>query len=50
MKISARNALPGKIISIVRGPVTTEVTLEIATGVERDDRDRLSERWPSLLA
>ncbi len=34
MKISARNVLPGKIISIVRGPVTTEVTLEIAPGVQ----------------
>ena len=34
MKISARNVLPGKIISIVRGPVSTEVTLEIAPGVQ----------------
>ncbi len=34
MKISARNVLPGKIITIVRGPVTTEVTLEIAPGVQ----------------
>lgn len=34
MKISARNVLPGKILSIVRGPVTTEVTLEIAPGVQ----------------
>lgn len=34
MKISARNVLPGKVISIVRGPVTTEVTLEIAPGVQ----------------
>jgi molybdopterin-binding protein len=34
MKISARNVLPGKIVSIVRGPVTTEVTLEIAAGVQ----------------
>jgi molybdopterin-binding protein len=33
MKISARNVLPGKILSIVRGPVTTEVTLEIASGI-----------------
>jgi len=33
MKISARNVLPGKVISIVRGPVSTEVTLEIAPGV-----------------
>jgi molybdopterin-binding protein len=34
MKISARNVLPGKIVSIVRGPVTTEVTLEIGSGVQ----------------
>ena len=33
MQISARNVLSGKIIAIVRGPVTTEVTLEIAEGV-----------------
>ena len=32
MKISARNVLPGKIIAIVRGPVSTEVTLEIGPG------------------
>jgi len=34
MQISARNVLPGRIVSIVRGPVTTEVTLEIADGVQ----------------
>jgi len=34
MKISARNVLPGTVVSIVRGPVTTEVTLEIAPGVQ----------------
>lgn len=34
MKISARNILPGKIVAIVRGPVTTELTLEIAPGVQ----------------
>ena len=34
MKISARNVLAGKVIHIVRGPVTTEVTLEIAAGVQ----------------
>lgn len=33
-KISTRNVLSGKIISIVSGPVSTEVTLEIAPGVE----------------
>lgn len=34
MKISARNVLSGKVIAIVRGPVTTEVTLEVAPGVQ----------------
>ncbi|MDP9878466.1 molybdopterin-binding protein [Variovorax boronicumulans] len=34
MKISARNVLSGKVIAIVCGPVTTEVTLEIAPGVQ----------------
>ena len=34
MKISARNVLSGKVIAIVRGPVSTEVTLEIAPGVQ----------------
>ena len=34
MKISARNVLPGKVIAIVRGPVSTEVTLEIAPGIQ----------------
>ena len=34
MKISARNVLPGTIVAIVRGPVTTEVTLEIAPGLQ----------------
>ena len=34
MKISARNSLPGTIVAIVRGPVTTEVTLEVAPGVQ----------------
>ena len=34
MKISARNVLPGKVTAIVRGPVSTEVTLEIAPGVQ----------------
>jgi molybdopterin-binding protein len=33
MKISARNVLPGKVVSIVRGPVSTEVTLEVSPGV-----------------
>ena len=34
MKVSARNVLPGKILKIVRGPVSTEVTLEIAPGLQ----------------
>lgn len=34
MKISARNVLPGTVVAIVRGPVTTEVTMEIAPGVQ----------------
>lgn len=34
MKISARNTLKGKIISINKGPVSTEVILEIAPGVQ----------------
>lgn len=34
MKISARNVLPGKIVKIVRGPVSTEVTLEVAPGLQ----------------
>lgn len=34
MKISARNVLPGTVVSIVRGPVSTEVTLEIAPGLQ----------------
>lgn len=34
MKISARNVLSGTVISITRGPVSTEVVLEIAPGVQ----------------
>jgi len=34
MKISARNVLSGTVVSIVRGPVSTEVTLEIAPGIQ----------------
>lgn len=32
MKISARNALEGTIVEIHEGPVSTEVTIEIAGG------------------
>lgn len=34
MKLSARNVIPGKVIKIIRGPVSTEVTIEVAPGVE----------------
>jgi molybdopterin-binding protein len=34
MKISARNAFAGTISKIVRGPVSTEVTIRIADGFE----------------
>jgi molybdopterin-binding protein len=34
MKISARNSFTGTIRKIVRGPVSTEVTLRVAKGVE----------------
>jgi len=34
MKVSARNVFAGTIRKIVRGPVSTEVTLEIAPRVE----------------
>lgn len=34
MKISARNSLKGKVKSVVEGAVNTEVTVEVAPGVE----------------
>ena len=34
MKISARNILAGKIKSVKKGPVSSIVTLEIASGLE----------------
>jgi molybdopterin-binding protein len=34
MKISARNVISGKIKSIKKGPVSAQVTLEIAPGLE----------------
>jgi molybdopterin-binding protein len=34
VKISARNVFPGTIKKVVRGPVSTEVTIRIAKGIE----------------
>jgi molybdate transport system regulatory protein len=34
VKVSARNVFPGKIKKVVRGPVSTEVTIRIAKGVD----------------
>ncbi len=34
MKFSARNVFSGKIVNIVEGPVSTELTLRIAKGIE----------------
>jgi molybdopterin-binding protein len=34
MKISARNAFAGKITKIVRGPVSTEVTIAVSAKIE----------------
>lgn len=34
MKISARNMLPGKIVAIKKGPISSLVTVEIAPKVE----------------
>jgi molybdopterin-binding protein len=34
MKISARNVLKGKIIRLVQGAVNSEVTVELAGGIE----------------
>jgi molybdopterin-binding protein len=34
MKISARNVLKGRVIRIVDGAVNSEVTLEVAPGIE----------------
>ena len=34
MKISARNVLPGKVVAIKEGPVSTQVTLEVAPGLQ----------------
>jgi len=34
MKISARNIIPGKIVSIKKGPISSLVVIEIAPGVK----------------
>ncbi|MBI3529515.1 MAG: TOBE domain-containing protein [Betaproteobacteria bacterium] len=34
MKISARNQLKGKVKSVKHGPVSTEVVISVANGVE----------------
>ena len=34
MKTSARNHLSGKVKDLVKGPVTTEVTIAVAPGVD----------------
>lgn len=34
MKVSARNALKGKVTKIVTGAVNTEISIEIAPGIE----------------
>jgi molybdopterin-binding protein len=33
MKLSARNILPGKVVSVKKGPISSLVVLEIAPGV-----------------
>ncbi len=34
MKISARNVLPGKIVSVKKGPISSLVVIEVAPGVK----------------
>jgi molybdopterin-binding protein len=34
MKLSARNVLPGKVVSIKKGPISSLVVIEIAPGVK----------------
>lgn len=34
MKISARNSLAGTIRKVVRGPISTEVTIRVAKGLD----------------
>jgi molybdopterin-binding protein len=33
MKLSARNILPGKVVSVVRGQTTAHVKIEVAPGM-----------------
>ncbi|AHF89174.1 molybdenum-pterin binding domain protein [Opitutaceae bacterium TAV1] len=33
MKLSARNVIPGKIVSIKKGPISSLVVIEIAPGI-----------------
>jgi len=33
MKLSARNVLPGKVVSVKEGPATTLVKIEVAPGL-----------------
>ena len=37
MKISARNSIPGKVTHIKLGPVSAEVTINVAPGIEIRD-------------
>jgi molybdopterin-binding protein len=34
MKLSTRNTFPGTVTKLVRGPVSTEVTIRVAPGFE----------------
>jgi molybdopterin-binding protein len=34
MKLSARNSLPGKITSVKVGPVSAEITINVAPGID----------------
>ncbi len=34
MKLSARNVIPGKVVSVKKGPVSSLVVIEIAPGVK----------------
>ena len=34
MKLSARNVLEGKVVSVKEGPVSTEVTIELPCGTQ----------------